>query len=193
MKKSIIFIAALMIQLTAMAGNRFNDDNNQADKKKMTPEQRLEQRIKFVTKMLELDDATAAKFTPVYKEYLNEKATLYKNGMKKQAPKGNLNEEEAEKFVKERLALSRKLLDVREKYYAKFGKIIPATKVKKIYDMEQQADSKMRGAYNDRRAGGNKGKHPGMAPRNNQRNDKPGKPTTLLPKEQRKIMDVPEK
>lgn len=188
MKKSIIFIAALMIQLTAMAGTRFHH-HNQADNKKMTPEQRMEQRIQFVTKMLELDDATAAKFTPVYKEYLKEKATLYKNGMQKQSPKGNLSEEEAGKYVKERLALSRKLLDVREKYYTKFGKIIPATKVKKIYDMEQQADAKMRGAYNNRKAAENQ-KRPTL--KNNVRNDKHGKPTTMLPTNPQKIMAVPE-
>ena len=189
MKKSIIFIAALMIQLTAMAGSRFNHDTDQADKKKMTPEQRQEQRIQFVVKMLELDDATAAKFTPVYKEYLKEKAALYKNGMQRQAPKGNLSEEDADKYVKERLALSRKLLDVREKYYTKFGKIIPATKVKKIYDMEQQADTKMRGAYNNRKAAES---HKGPVMKNNVRNDKHGKPTTMLPTNPQKIMAVPE-
>lgn len=189
MKKSIVFIAALMIQLTAMAGTHFN---KQADNKKMTPEQRQEQRINFVVKMLELDEATAAKFTPIYKEYIKEKGGIYKSSMQKPNHKGNVTEEEAEKYVKERLAVSRKLLDVREKYYTKFGKIIPATKVKKIYDMEQQTDAKMRGAYNNRRAGDNNHKRPGSAPKNMQGKDKAGKPTTMLPKNPQRIMAVPE-
>lgn len=156
MKKTILMIAAIMIQMAAMAEGRMHDCNT-PEKKKMTPEERLDEHIKFVVKMLELDDATAAKFTPVYKEYMKEKRNLRIAGItKRKEQKDKITEAEAAKIVRERLQLSRKLLDVREKYYTKFGKIITAIQVKKIYDMEQNLDMKMRKKHDNRQSGGDR-------------------------------------
>lgn len=152
MKKAILMIAAIMIQMAAMAEGH-SHGCNMPEKKKMTVEERLEEHTKFVIKMLELNDATAAKFKPVYKEYLKEKRALRSAGIsKRKEQKDQLTEAEAAKIVKERLQLSRKLLDVREKYYNKFGKIITAVQVKKIYDMEQNLDTKMRKKHENRKA-----------------------------------------
>lgn len=152
MKKTIMIIAAVMVQAAAMATGQTHDCDMQ-EKAKAGQEERLEEHTKFVVGMLNLDDAAAAKFTPVYKEYIKEKRALRTAGMvKRSGHKDKITEAEAAKIVKERLQLSRKLLDVREKYYAKFSKIITAVQVKKIYDMEQGLDQKMRKANDKRKA-----------------------------------------
>lgn len=165
MKKTIILMAAIMINIATLSADNTtcpNSPNHQAPQqyKKMTNEERMDMHTQFVVKMLKLDDATATKFTPLFKEYMKENKNIRISGSTwKLENKENLTEEEAEKIIKERLEISRKLLNVREKYYAKFSKIITALQIKKIYDMEQQMDAKMRNLANTKRP--NNGYRPG--------------------------------
>lgn len=152
MKKAIMIIAAMMIQTAAMADGRTHGCD-MPEKKEASRETRFEEHTRFVVRMLALDEATAAKFSPVYKDYLKEKRALRCAGMaQKKDKKRTITEAEAAKIIKKRLQLSRKLLDVREKYYNKFGKIITSIQVKKIYDMEQGFDMKMRKVHHKRKA-----------------------------------------
>lgn len=170
----ILLIAAIVFQMTAMAAGQENGPQQNKKKeateelqkrrehKKVSQAERREHHIKFVVKMLELDDATAAKFTPVYRKYLEEKAALHRTGMaNKKNEKGEMTEAKAAQIVKDRLTISRKLLDTREKYYKKFGNIITAMQVKKIYDMEQDFDMKMRSMYGKRKNAPGANRHQG--------------------------------
>lgn len=60
--------------------------NNQPEKKKLTPEQRIELQAKHIEQRLMLDENTSAKFIPLYKEYLQAlqscRQTLQKDGQK---------------------------------------------------------------------------------------------------------------
>lgn len=161
MKKIIMIIAAAIIQIAAIAATpqqhqcpkpeMQKDAEQQAQQRMKKAAERQEQQIKFVVDMLKLDDATAAKFTPIYREYINAKSTLRRNGMKNRRPqKGNITDTEAAKIVKERLDASKKILNIREKYYNKMSKIITPTQLLKIYDMEQNFDNKMRSMWSDR-------------------------------------------
>lgn len=162
MKKIIIIIAATMIQIAAFAATPQQAQcptPDQQQGKKMNIEERHAHQTKFVVDMLKLDDATAAKFTPVYREYLKAKSDLRRAGMKnRRPPKGTITDAEAEKIVKERLDASRKILDIREKYYNKMSKVITHTQLLKIYDMEQNFDNKMRSMWGNRKQDK---KHPG--------------------------------
>ena len=71
--------------------------------------------------------------------------------MKNRRPQnGNVTDAEAQKIVKERLSASRKIIDIREKYYNKMAKVITPTQLLKIYDMEQNFDNKMRSEWGNR-------------------------------------------
>lgn len=176
MKKIIIIIAATMIQIAAFAATPQQAQcptPDQQQGKKMNIEERHAHQTKFVVDMLKLDDATAAKFTPIYREYINAKSTLRRNGMKNRRPqKGNITDSEAEKIVKERLNASKKILDIREKYYNKMAKVITPTQLLKIYDMEQNFDNKMRSMWGNRTQGKRQGAgahHPGPRRQGNKR------------------------
>ena len=47
---------------------------------KRNPEQRIEKHVKRMQNSLMLDDAAAAKFAPIYKEYLLEKVNCHHEG-----------------------------------------------------------------------------------------------------------------
>lgn len=103
---------------------------------------------------LALDDATAAKFSPVYKQYMAElRATRMvdrrgnisrKTDAGQQTPKPVLTDAEVEQAIKAQFARNRKMLDIREKYYAEFRKFLSPKQIQKMYAMEKRHGDKFR-------------------------------------------------
>ena len=70
MKFIYVVLVALLLgsQMTLSAQNR----DNKEKKQRPTQEQMMQMQTNQIVKTLMLDDATAAKFTPVYEKYLKE-------------------------------------------------------------------------------------------------------------------------
>nr|WP_308757597.1 hypothetical protein [uncultured Bacteroides sp.] len=161
MKTKFIYVlmATLLIgSQTISAQNKDNRDNKQ----RPTPEQMAKRQTNQMVKTLMLDDATAAKFTPVYENYLKELRECRmmnrrdrmknNNAETKQTPKPVLTDKEIEKQIKDQFAQSRKILDIREKYYNEFSKILSPKQIMKIYQTEKSNANKFRKEF-DRRKG----------------------------------------
>ena len=69
--KFIYVIMAVLLMGSQMTLSAQNTDNKQK-KQRPTPEQMVQMQTKQIVNTLMLDDATAAKFTPVYEKYLKE-------------------------------------------------------------------------------------------------------------------------
>lgn len=189
MKNKFIYVilAALLIgsQLTLSAQNRENKERKQ----RPTPEQMVQMQTNQMIKTLMLDDATAAKFTPVYEKYLKEQHECRmmghpfkaRKGTDKAADKGTeatspekeqkptLTDAEIAQMLKGQFAQSRKMLDVREKYYNEFSKILSQKQIMRLYQQEKSNANKFRKEF-DRRKGqkgqdGQRGHHQGQRPR----------------------------
>lgn len=107
-----------------------------------------------IIQALMLDDATAAKFKPVYEQYMADmratrgKSAAHKKEVKapgeaaqpkaKPTPKPMPTDSEVEQAIKDRFAQSRKMLDVREKYYHEFRKILSPKQIMRIYQIEKK-------------------------------------------------------
>lgn len=134
--------------------------------KRLTMEQVVNMQAEKIVNELSLDDKTAAKFTDVYKKYMQEqndvrKAFAKEFPMREKVADGKGGTEfkmkkptdaEVDKMMRERFKLSRKLLDVREKYYDEFRKFLSPKQVMKIYDQGQMDHGKFHKEMN-RRAG----------------------------------------
>ena len=120
----------------------------------------------FVSKAagIVLNTRLSARFVPVYQNYLKElrecrmmnrrhpssgQGTEQK-GMKPQ-PKPVLTDAEVERQIKGRFAQSRKILDVREKYYDEFRKILSPKQIMKIYRTEQNNADKLKKEFDRRK------------------------------------------
>lgn len=68
------------------------------------------------------------------------------------ATKPVLTDAEIEKQIKDQFAQSRKILDIREKYYNEFRKILSPKQIAKIYQTEKSNANKFRKEF-DRRKG----------------------------------------
>ncbi len=107
-----------------------------------TPEQRPQRpdfkefQLKQVLNALMLDDKTAAKFTPVYKDYQKEMEECRIPPMKR--PRNvEMTDDEIAKEIEQQFAQGRKVIDVKEKYYKKFKKILTMKQIRKIYRLER--------------------------------------------------------
>ena len=153
MKTKFIYVmmAALLIgSQTISAQNKDNKDQKQ----RPTPEQMMQRQANQMVKTLMLDDATAAKFTPVYEGRMmnRHERNRRNNAEAKQTAKPVPTDAEIEKQIKDQFAQSRKILDVREKYYNEFRKILSPKQIMKIYQTEKSNANKFRKEF-DRRKG----------------------------------------
>ena len=134
---------------------------NKDKKRYHTPEQVMEYQTNQMVKMLMLDDAVTVKFVPVYQNYLkelrecrlmNRKQSLSRKGTGvKPEPKPLLTDAEVEQQIKGRFAQSRKILDIREKYYDEFRKILSPKQIMKIYQTEQNNAHKLKKEFDRRK------------------------------------------
>lgn len=129
-----------------------------------TPEQFMERQTHQMVKTLMLDDAATAKFVPVYQNYLKElrecrmmnrkqtpaRQKVEKPGVKPES-KPLLTDAEVEQQIKGRFAQSRKILDVREKYYNEFRKILSSKQIMKIYQTEKSNANKLKKEFDRRK------------------------------------------
>lgn len=154
----MLFVACVMSTQVMNAQN----EGQKRGRKRMTLEQMTDFQANKIVQDLGLDDATAARFTDVYKKYMKEMdAVRTKNFPKK--PKGESDvkpeggqprpaptDAEVEKRIKENFAQSRKMLDIREKYYDEFRKFLSPKQIQKIYDQGQFLKGKFHKEMNRR-------------------------------------------
>lgn len=62
-----------------------------------------------------------------------------------------LTDAEVEADIKTRFAQSRKMLDIREKYYEEFRKFLSPKQVQKMYNLERRNGDKFRNEMNKRK------------------------------------------
>ena len=121
---------------------------------KPTPEQRIEKRVLKMQKALMLDEAAAAKFAPIYKEYLLEKSKC-----RPALERGkDLTDAQIKKNIEARMDARQKALDVDRKYYGKLSKVLNAKQLQKVFSEKKDFPEKKGDAHKGKRGGKNFGK-----------------------------------
>ena len=146
MKKLVVMTLALLMAAAGFA------QKPQGEKVHLSREQIVEIQCSRLINELELDDATADRFTMLFKDYKNEIfAVKQKYHPKKEGKVENEEEEfarktdaEVEKAILDRFAESREIIDIREAYYAKFKTILNPRQIEKIYRQEKKSQNGMR-------------------------------------------------
>lgn len=151
-----MLVTALFLGIQVMNAQAPDQQGRGPKGKRMSIEQMTEMRCSRIIKELGLDDKTAARFTEVYKKYMEELQAVRKEfagdfhkkrGEKPQPP----TDEEVDKMMRDRFAASRKTLDIREKYYDEFRKFLTPKQVAKVYDQGQQDRGKFQQEMNRRK------------------------------------------
>ena len=159
MKKYLFMVMAAVMMLGGSITVNAQVAQNGKERLHLTVDQIIQKRTEKMVQTLMLDDATSAKFIPVYSQYLKER--LECRNMKPKHMGTDINtktDAEVDKMIQDNFAQSRKILDIREKYYAKFHKILTPKQIMKIYQVEKNDVGKMKKEMMKRQRGfGNKG------------------------------------
>ncbi len=113
-------------------GNENRPEERQ--RKRPTPEQLMDFHVKQMESKLMLDEKTAAKFSPLYKEYLEAmKECRQPIERGKDIKKGERTDKEIMDELEGRLDRQQKVLDTKKKYFNSFKKILTPRQLEKVF------------------------------------------------------------
>jgi hypothetical protein len=100
----------------------------------------VEAKLRQIRISLKLDQATFDHFRPVYEKYESEVSEIdFKrlNKLLKSDPE-SLSSEEADRLILHQIEIARRMLEVREKYYIEFKKVLTPQQIIRLYQAEAE-------------------------------------------------------
>jgi hypothetical protein len=131
--KKVNLVCLIMGMVWLFVGSVSAQDS---EKKRPSREQLAELQARHIAGSMALDDATAKKFVDAYRDYQQEVWNSDASMRKKENQ--SLTDAEIEKNIKERFARSRKLIDIREKYYDVYRDFLSPKQIQRVYELEKQ-------------------------------------------------------
>jgi Spy/CpxP family protein refolding chaperone len=101
--------------------------------------------IAFVSTKLDLDEATAEKFWPIYNRYTDElkAANKERKSFADDLDNTSLSDADADKNMNSLLAAQQKVLDVQKKYKAEFLRVLKPRQLAQLYVVERDFKEKL--------------------------------------------------
>ena len=144
MKRIILMMSALFM-IISMNAQDMGDKGKRAE---------LEaKKIAFISSTMGLTPEEAQVFWPVYNQLEEERKELRKEmrASKPEGPREDLSDAEIESAIKNQFKMKRKEIDIQEKYFEEFKKILPAKKIAKLYMAEERFKKKILEEFKNQR------------------------------------------
>ncbi len=135
-KTFIIIVLALALTAHCNIVSAQKADNRQEKREALAAKQ-----AKYIAETMEMDAATSAKFTATYLQCQKETWAIRPKQPSKHSKE--LTEEAAEANIKANFAQSRKILDIREKYYSEYRKFLSPKQIMRVYRLEKKMMEKL--------------------------------------------------
>lgn len=129
--KNIIRLLLLVIALTAFSGAV----SAQNRKQRLTREQLAEVQAKHIAKEMAMDEATSQHFIETFCQFQRD---IWALGPRPKQSHSQMTDEETGQALKARFAHSRKILDLRQKYYAIYSEFLTQKQIQRVYELERQ-------------------------------------------------------
>ncbi len=144
MKKLIFSLMAILFAVGAMAQPPQKGERGE----RPSPQEMLQRRCQHLIQKMGLEQEAAAKFEPIYRRYQQEMMQIHRQyGRKHFHHRGQETtpptDEQIEERMLNRFALSRAILEVRERYYKEFRTVLSPRQVQHIYDQEREGGERM--------------------------------------------------
>ena len=131
--KHIIRTFVIAIMMIAFCTTVFAQPNTQ--KQRMSREQLAEVQAKHIAGELAFSDAVTEKFVKTFCDCQKE---IWALGPRPRPDKQGMSEQENEERIKQRFAMSEKILNIRQKYYKEYSKFLTQTQIEKVYEQERK-------------------------------------------------------
>lgn len=131
----IIFIAIVMIASAAGSFAQQTNTQHPNRQQRISREQLAEVEAKHIAQELAFSDAVTEKFVTTYCAYQKE---IWALGPRQRPSRRGATELENEERIKQRFAMSEKILGIRQKYYKEYSKFLTQTQIEKVYEQERK-------------------------------------------------------
>ena len=131
--KHIIRTFVIAIMMIASCTTVFAQQNTQ--KQRMSREQLAEVQAKHIAGELAFSDAVTEKFVKTFCDCQKE---IWALGPRPRPGKQGMSEQENEERIKQRFAMSGKILNIRQKYYKEYSKFLTQAQIEKVYEQERK-------------------------------------------------------
>ena len=168
--KCVLTVALCAIMMAVCSAQAQDEPTRE---QRMNREELAERQARHIAHELAFDDATAQKFITTYSDFQKEMWALGPGEPREH--KGEMTDAEAEQAIKKRFEQSRKILDLREKYYKEYSKFLSPKQIERVYELEQRS---MRRLGNHRNESARQGRH---APQRHAPQDRPVPPQHRRP------------
>lgn len=129
--KNTIRLFLLVVALTTLSATVSAQNSRQ----RLTREQLAEAQAKHIAKDMSMNDETSQRFIDTFCRFQRE---IWALGPRPKQKHRQMTDEEAEKALKDRFAHSRKILDLRQKYYAIYSEFLTQKQIQRVYELERQ-------------------------------------------------------
>ncbi len=133
----LLFVTCLLVNqlATAQNPNRFP----------LLQERIAQAKLREIRKSMNLNQETFERFRPIYLKYDREITGIDFRQMARlmRVDADSLSEEEADQMIVNQLETARQLIDIREKYYHEFRKVLTPQQIIKLYQTEAEIRKKV--------------------------------------------------
>lgn len=131
--RSGFFMASVLALAMTLCGTVYAQN---VDKQRLTREQLAEVQAEHIAKEMSMDDKTGERFVETFCRYQRE---IWALGPRSSgADMSEMTDEEAERAIKERFEHSRKILDIRQKYYEEYSSFLTQSQIRRVYELERR-------------------------------------------------------
>ena len=130
-----LVIAIMMVATCATAFAQQNMQRHPTQKQRLSREQLAEVQAKHIASELAFSDAVTERFVKTYCDCQKE---IWALGPRQRPNKKGTSELDNEERIKQRFAMSEKILDIRQKYYKEYSKFLTQTQIEKVYEQERK-------------------------------------------------------
>lgn len=136
--KHIIRTLVIAITMTASCATAFaqkSPSRHPDRKQRISREQLAEVQAKHIAGELAFSDAVTERFVKTYCDCQKE---IWALGPRQRPYKQGMSEQENGERIKQRFAMSEKILNIRQKYYKEYSKFLTQTQIEKVYEQERK-------------------------------------------------------
>lgn len=133
----VFFITTMVVGLNVEAQN--------LDRFPRLRERIAQAKLREIKASLQLDEATFNRFSPVYLRYEQEVTSIdfRKMGRLMKVDADSLSTSDADELIVNQLTAAKQLVQIREKYYHEFRKVIAPQQIIKLYQTEAELRKKV--------------------------------------------------
>ncbi len=130
-----LVIAITMIASCATVFAQESPSRHPDRKQRISREQLAEVQAKHIAGELAFSDAVTERFVKTYCDCQKE---IWALGPRQRPYKHGMSEQENGERIKQRFAMSEKILNIRQKYYKEYSKFLTQTQIEKVYEQERK-------------------------------------------------------